>query len=137
MQNLLDGRREYPTLKEARDDLHLMIRDPERFLFDVEDSATSGEEVTSGGDGVLGLRVRKGKLYGREKEVKMVTDAFCRVSSGKDAAFFVGGYSGESVLLSCSILRAVMIAPPQLRHISVCQLSHYLKLPVQGVVKQW
>lgn len=41
------------------------------------------------------LRIREGKLYGRENEVSLITDAFCRVSSGENEAFFIGGYSGS------------------------------------------
>ena len=43
------------------------------------------------------LQIKKGKLYGREKEVSLITDAFCRVSSGKNEAIFIGGYSGMLV----------------------------------------
>ncbi|KAL7526955.1 hypothetical protein ACHAWF_001985, partial [Thalassiosira exigua] len=92
-RDLADGRAEYPSLEAARDDLHLMLRDPDCFLFDAEDASPDAPSGDASGGGAKGLRMRRGKLYGREEEVAMITDAFCRVSSGEDAAFFVGGYS--------------------------------------------
>jgi len=41
------------------------------------------------------LHIKEGKLYGREREISLITDTFCRVSEGNNEAFFIGGYSGS------------------------------------------
>mmetsp|Transcript_22624 Transcript_22624/g.36965 ORF Transcript_22624/g.36965 Transcript_22624/m.36965 type:complete len:509 (-) Transcript_22624:4256-5782(-) len=79
-QNLLES-----GLKGVCEDLHLLLLDPDRFLFDKE--MGTHENVD--------LLYRKGKLYGRDKEESLITDAFCRVSRGKSEAFFIGGFSGS------------------------------------------
>ena len=79
----------YGSLSEVCDDVHLMLLDPSRFLFGT--TATGGGE---GGDGEPRLAFRRGKLYGREDEVAMMTDSFCRVSGGKSEAFFLSSFSG-------------------------------------------
>ncbi|KAL7473725.1 hypothetical protein ACHAXS_014292 [Conticribra weissflogii] len=84
----------YVSLLDCSVDLHLMLRDPDRFLFDnmdyVMEHTTAAEQ-----SGTIPLHIREDILYGREKEVNMITEAFCRVSSGKSEAFFIGGYSGS------------------------------------------
>eukprot|EP00984_Skeletonema_dohrnii_P009487 scaffold3626_cov69-Skeletonema_dohrnii-CCMP3373.AAC.1 len=52
------------------------------------------------------LRYRKEKLYGRDKEETLITDAFCRVSRGKSEAFFIGGFSGCGKSMLVNNLRA-------------------------------
>ena len=75
----------YATLEVVGEDLHLLLLDPDRFLFDNE--APTGDKMQ--------LLYRRNKLYGRDKEETLITDAFCRVSRGKSEAFFIGGFSGS------------------------------------------
>lgn len=75
----------YNSMQVVCEDLHLLLLDPERFLFDKE----NGEHEN------VDLLYRKQKLYGRDKEESLITDAFCRVSRGKSEAFFIGGFSGS------------------------------------------
>ena len=75
----------YESLGIVGEDLHLLLLDPDRFLFDNENENTDN----------MKLLYRKGKLYGRDKEETLITDAFCRVSRGKSEAFFIGGFSGS------------------------------------------
>ena len=63
----------YESLEEEIKDLHLLLLDPSRFLFD--------HEPTYDELGNPQLSFREHKLYGRENEVTSITDAFCRVSS--------------------------------------------------------
>jgi len=84
----------YSSLRECSADLHLILRDPEHFLFDNLDSVmeyTTATELS----GTIPLRIREDVLYGREKEVNMIIETFCRVSAGKSEALFIGGYSGS------------------------------------------
>ena len=74
----------YKSLKDVAKDLHLLLLDPNRFLFDIDEKSSEDQS----------LRYRKNKLYGRDKEEKLITDAFCRVSRGNNEAFFIGGFSG-------------------------------------------
>ena len=74
----------YPSFDVLSKDLHLLLLDPHRFLFDKEHNNEN-----------MQLCYRKDKLYGRDKEETLITDAFCRVSRGKSEAFFIGGYSGS------------------------------------------
>jgi predicted ATPase len=95
VQNLLDCVEEnrpdnaYDSLDAAIKDLHLLLLDPSRFLFNHEDI------LENNGSAQQQLLFREDTLYGREKEVSLITDAFCRVSSGKSEAFFIGGFSGS------------------------------------------
>ena len=74
----------YPSLRVASRDLHMLVRDPTRFLFGYR----YGGSTT--------LQVNKDKLYGRDKESSLITDTFCRVSlSGTSEALLIGGYSGS------------------------------------------
>mmetsp|Transcript_29922 Transcript_29922/g.63473 ORF Transcript_29922/g.63473 Transcript_29922/m.63473 type:complete len:914 (-) Transcript_29922:1454-4195(-) len=98
VQNLIDGHDAYSSLDPAGSDIHLLISDPDCFLFDLEDSAVQG--------GSMQLHIKEGKLYGREKEVSLITDAFCRVSAGKSEAFFIGGYSGSGKTMLVQSLTA-------------------------------
>ena len=82
VSNLIE-QEEYLCLDDVISDLHLALNDPEIFLFDLEGTIS---------------QIRRGKLYGREKEVQLITDSFCRVSQGKNEAFFIGGYSGKLYL---------------------------------------
>mmetsp|Transcript_20089 Transcript_20089/g.36649 ORF Transcript_20089/g.36649 Transcript_20089/m.36649 type:complete len:994 (+) Transcript_20089:84-3065(+) len=79
----------YDSLETVSKDLHLLLLDPNRFLFDHE------QPTTSETDGGVQLLFRKHQLYGRENEVSSITDAFCRVSAGRSEAFFIGGFSGS------------------------------------------
>ena len=85
--NLIDGHDSYAALEAVSADIHLLLSDPPCFLFDLHDAASQGGSVQ--------LSFREHKLYGREKEVSLITDAFCRVSSGKNEAIFIGGFSGS------------------------------------------
>ena len=75
----------YESLGIVGEDLHLLLLDPDRFLFDNENQNTDN----------MKLLYRKDKLYGRDKEETLITDAFCRVTRGKSEAFFIGGFSGS------------------------------------------
>ena len=101
MQNLLDsasgggGGDAYKTLGEVGEDLHLLLFDPDRFLFDHEHHEARKMELLH----------RKDRLYGRDKEETLITDAFCRVTGGKNEAFFVGGFSGSGKSMLVDTLR--------------------------------
>ena len=104
MQNLLecvlkmDGGRSddaYDSLGVVGEDLHLLLLDPDRFLFDNE--AQNSDDMH--------LLYRREKLYGRDKEETLITDAFCRVSRGKSEAFFIGGFSGSGKSMLVNNLR--------------------------------
>ena len=110
MQNLLDGALTpahneeddgehsgdvYKTLKEVGEDLHLLLFDPDRFLFDRDTDVTD----------CMPLLYKKDKLYGRDKEEKLITDTFCRVTRGKSEAFFIGGFSGSGKSMLVNTLR--------------------------------
>jgi len=101
VQNLIDGHDAYPSLDPVSSDIHLLNNDPECFLFDIEDSSGPVQGSSS-----MQLQIKKGKLYGREKQVSLITDAFCRVSSGKSEAFFIGGYSGSGKTMLVQSLTA-------------------------------
>ncbi len=100
-QNLLESALKdksdaYSSLRVVCEDLHLLLLDPDRFLFDKE--VEEHENVQ--------LLYRKEKLYGRDKEESLITDAFCRVSRGKSEAFFIGGFSGSGKSKLVNSLRA-------------------------------
>jgi len=76
----------YESLETVSKDLHLLLLDPNHVLFDQEPISENGS---------VQLLFRKQKLYGREDEISLITDAFCRVSSGKSEAVFIGGFSGS------------------------------------------
>ena len=98
VRNLIDDPDSYTSLEAASNDIRLALGDPARFLFD-RDSTT-----TQGGHGQLFFRDHK--LYGREKEVSLITDAFCRVSSGENEAFFISGFSGSGKTILVNSLTA-------------------------------
>ncbi len=93
IQNLLNCGEEdnpdnaYDSIEEVIKDLHLLPLDPSRFLFN--------HEPTYDDNGRAKLLFREHQLYGRENEVALITEAFCRVSSRKSASFFIGGFSGS------------------------------------------
>ena len=74
------------SMKEACDDLHLLLHQPSRFLF-------TRKQFECGGSAQL--QFRQNRLYGREKEVSLLSDAFNRVSAVGNEAFFIGGFSGS------------------------------------------
>jgi hypothetical protein len=78
----------YDSLEAVTKDLHLLLLDPERFLFDNDPTYhdTNGQVL---------LSFREHTLYGRETEISMITEAFCRVSGGKCECLFIGGFSGS------------------------------------------
>ena len=85
----------YKTPKEVGEDLHLLLFDPDRFLFDRDTDATD----------CMPLLFKKDKLYGRDKEEDLITDTFCRVTRGKSEAFFIGGFSGSGKSMLVNTLR--------------------------------
>ena len=93
IQNLLDcgevdrPDNAYDSLDEVMKDLHLLLLDPSRFLFN------HGPAYDN--NGRIKLSFREYQLYGRENEVSLITEAFCRVSSGKSESLFIGGFSGS------------------------------------------
>ena len=92
VQHLLDGQEcaAYETLDDVLPDLHLLLLEPDRFLFNAS--------WAPNGNGRIPLRFRREsdgegyteKLYGRETEVTQIQEAFCRVSAGRSEAFFIG-----------------------------------------------
>jgi hypothetical protein len=67
-------------------DLHLLLLDPERFLFEGE--MEDDENVP--------LRYKKEKMYGRDEEESLMSETFCRVLDNRSSeAFLVSGYSGS------------------------------------------
>ena len=85
----------YESLAAGGEDLHLLLLDPDRFLFDNRNHSTDNMQ----------LLYRSDKLYGRDKEETLITDAFCRVSRGKSEAFFIGGFSGSGKSMLVDSLR--------------------------------
>ena len=98
----------YESLEDVCKDLHLLLLDPDRFLFDNDDQNNDG----------MSLLYRKNKLYGRDKEENRITDAFCRVSRGKSEAFFIGGFSGsgKSMLVNTLTDRVYCIGGYSVKH---------------------
>ena len=102
VQNLLESaadvgaRDAYKSLSEVGTDLHLLLFDPTRFLFDKEGGISPGN---------MQLLYKKERLYGRDKEEKLITDAFCRVTRGRSEAFFIGGFSGSGKSMLVDTLR--------------------------------
>jgi len=103
-QNLLeyalrgDGRQSddaYESLGDVGKDIHLLLLDPDRFLFENDNQDTDDVQ----------LLYRTGKLYGRHKEKTLIADAFCRVSRGKSEAFFIGGFSGSGKSMLVNSMR--------------------------------
>ena len=86
----------YESLRIVGADLHLLLLDPDRFLFDNNENLNTDN---------VKLLYRKGKLYGRDKEETLITDAFCRVTRGKSEAFFIGGFSGSGKSMLVNSLR--------------------------------
>ena len=86
----------YKSLRDLTEDLHLLLLDPDRFLFEIEVQTTENVK----------LCYRREKLYGRDKEETLITDAFCRVSRGKSEAFFIGGFSGCGKSMLVNTVRA-------------------------------
>ncbi len=86
----------YESLGVVCEDVQLLLLDPDRFLFDNDASQNTDD---------MQLLYRKEKLYGRDKEETLITDAFCRVSRGKSEAFFIGGFSGSGKSMLVDSLR--------------------------------
>jgi hypothetical protein len=91
----------YTSFVDVCEDLHLLLLDPTRFLFDTE----SVNNNSSNNSSDMRLLYRKNKLYGREKEETLITGAFCRVSRGQSEAFFIGGFSGSGKSMLVNTLR--------------------------------
>jgi hypothetical protein len=102
------GSNAYESLKVVGEDLHLLLFDPDRFLFDSEVQNSDHMQ----------LRYRKEKLYGRDKEGTLITDTFCRVTRGKSEAFFIGGFSGsgKSMLVDTLRLRVKNVGGYVIKH---------------------
>jgi hypothetical protein len=100
----------YDSLDAAIKDLHLLLLDPNRFLFDKEPMIDH--------NGILKLSYREHRLYGREKEESMILEAFCRVSSGKSESCFIGGFSGsgKSMLVNDLMTKVDMVGGYVLTH---------------------
>ncbi|KAL7537493.1 hypothetical protein ACHAXR_007855 [Thalassiosira sp. AJA248-18] len=91
-----------PSLKAASNDLHLLLHDPKRFLFDrnlstLSSTPSNQQHGARGGvEGVMLLDIKQNKFYGREAELSHITDVFCRVSlTGESEALFIEGFSGS------------------------------------------
>ena len=123
IRNLLDCGEEdrpdnaYESLDVVIGDLHLLLLEPSRFLFY---NAPIYDEV-----GIPQLSFRESRLYGRENEVTLITDAFCRVSRGTSESFFIGGFSGsgKSRLVNGLMTRVSMVGGYMLMH-KFDQMSH-------------
>ncbi|KAL3809613.1 hypothetical protein ACHAXA_011792 [Cyclostephanos tholiformis] len=100
----------YESLEVVISDLHLLLLDPSRFLFYNEPNY---DEL-----GVPQLSFREYRLYGRENEVSLITDAFCRVSCGTSESFFIEGFSGsgKSRLVNGLVTRVSMAGGYMLVH---------------------
>jgi len=102
VKNLLDcGWHEFrpddvlSSLEVAASDLHLLLLDPDRFLF-----------VKTAANATGTLDIKRNKLYGRETERSLITDVFCRVSStGGSEVLFIEGFSGSG---KSSLVRSVL-----------------------------
>lgn len=100
VQNLLDcgwgdfrPNDSYPSLEVVCKDIHLLLSDPEHFLFDYYEYIGAANPSV---DGRMPLQISKDNLYGRKEESTLISDAFCRVaSSGESEALFISGYSGS------------------------------------------
>ncbi len=77
----------YESLDAVISDFHLLLLDPGRFLFN--------HKPTYDSNGRAKLSFQEHRIYGRENEIAMITEAFCGVSSGKSESLFVGGFSGS------------------------------------------
>ena len=86
------------SLTEASDDLHLLLHEPSRYLFKRKNNEYGGTQ----------LQFRRDKLYGRDKELSLLTDAFNRVASGGNEAFFIGGFSGSGKTRLVESLMAIV-----------------------------
>jgi hypothetical protein len=93
IHNLLDCGEEdrpenaYESLDTVINDLHLLLLDPRRFLFDHVPTYDDNRRTK--------LPFKERQLYGREHEMSLITESFCRVSSGKSESLFIGGFSGS------------------------------------------
>jgi hypothetical protein len=75
----------YQSLEEVINDLHILLQDPGRFLFDQYQAPSQDQR----------LAMNKDRLYGRANETALLTDAFCRVAlTGHSKAVCVSGFSG-------------------------------------------
>jgi hypothetical protein len=100
----------YESLEAVIKDLHILLLDPNRFLFDKEPMKDS--------NGSIHLPFREHTLYGRENEASIITDAFCRVSTGKIESCFIGGFSGsgKSRLVNDLMFKVDMVGGYVLTH---------------------
>jgi hypothetical protein len=101
----------YESLEAVTKDLHLLLLEPERFLFD-------NDPTYHDTNGKVLLSFREHTLYGRDTEISMITDAFCRVSDGKCESLFIGGFSGsgKSRLMNGLISRVDAVGGYVLNH---------------------
>ncbi|KAL7484241.1 hypothetical protein ACHAW6_009888, partial [Cyclotella cf. meneghiniana] len=75
----------YRCLDEVIHDIHFLLQEPGRFLFDRYQMPS----------GALRLAVDRGQLYGRKEESAVLTGTFCRVAlTGHSEAVCVSGFSG-------------------------------------------
>ena len=98
VEDLIDCHGAYSSLVAAKSDIHLLLNDPSCFLHEIPDTVQQ--------EGSMQLRIKIGKLYGREMESTSITEAYCRVCSGNNEAFFIGGYSGSGKTMLVNSLRA-------------------------------
>ena len=114
----------YTSMKDVVRDLHLLLLDPDRFLFDVD--IKDKKHAT--------LRYRRNKLYARDEEEKLITDAFCRVTRGQSEAFFIGGFSGcgKSMLVDTLRARVKVVGGYVIKHKFDALLSE--ERPLSGVI---
>ena len=105
----------YDSLAALSSDLHLLLLEPGRFLFNTQQhhhhqqqhhqqqqqkqkqqqhdlSADDDRPRADGRAGGARLLFRREKLYGRQTEVAQIHEAFCRVSTGRSEAFFIGKF---------------------------------------------
>ena len=103
------GKDAYESLGQVSEDLHLLLFDPDRFLFDPVETtaaATTTNATTQQQQPQQQLfNYKKDELYGRDKEETLITDTFCRVTPGKSEAFFIGGFSGSGKSMLVNTLR--------------------------------
>lgn len=111
VSGLVWGKDAYESLGQVSEDLHLLLFDPDRFLFDPVETTTTATTTNTTTQQQQQpqqqqlFNYKKDELYGRDKEETLITDTFCRVTRGKSEAFFIGGFSGSGKSMLVNTLR--------------------------------
>eukprot|EP00804_Cyclotella_cryptica_P020612 CCRYP_003442-RB/>CCRYP_003442-RB protein AED:0.05 eAED:0.05 QI:255/1/1/1/1/1/3/704/1362 len=77
----------YSCVEDAIDDMHLLLEEPHRFLFEPLNTSYHGKTL---------LTFPNDRMFGRSAEASKITQAFSRVvSTGRSEIIIVSGYSGS------------------------------------------